>query len=866
MPYLVTELRKLDKLVEDQGGSSRNNLNSYSYEYNPKPRSPSPYKNMFDSPKQKDINKSPDNVFRNIFGSPKKEEVNKDYYSNYEYNSAQNEIKKSEDAAMSQNKLSPENEPKQTKRILISGMRVRAKWRDLMFCLGFIAEVNEEGKTCDIRYDDGDFEAGVRFDLIEPLDQQPNPAVRAVLESHSNKSKSEINGDNNNKNNQFGGSSGSKDSPGGKVIAKRNKRASECQSCIDDNIDKKDIEKDNDNISVASSEGDPEENLWYISLFNIPDIPKMFPFHKHTHRHSSEMTSEAIELFNPTREPPYSWTARLTEVFSRKHVYPEMQSCPLPRAPLLLYVEDELTLGRLAQPMGYWDGVVPDLQARTTISRAHFVIKRNIFYFGDGTPFSLTNNSANGIKVNDKRLDKGETVDLFHNDEIGFIANRETETRFIIFIFQMREQAEILDKKREERNERHKEKRKSIIDKSVEEGVVAQIKEIEKKDAKSLSPDVKQELDVTKKSNPEDVSSPKNKDKKETNVVKQPSPERKEGQAEQVEEKNPPKENNEKSNMNDSMEKSNNPANAPIPFRSSNPLRTENNPLMQHLPEDCVAGRWDSADSGANAKRLQKNAKFAIEISGDALNDNTITPNARRIFFVPGSVRKKLRIGRWYQKRLWQRILKNAEDAVFELPDDIIEIDILENNEYTARIFCPMDQDGIDVDHGDEVELDCDLKLADFGLTFKLITDFSDDSQNLSSQTENSKETSTSQQSSQPNTNLEKVDEKIVPRKELEEKSPHRYDKTLSIETAHNKSSNEDNKNTELRSPMTVLGNINSSSNSSSQPTSNKNSNSNSATSMGTGIIGTQVTIAGTQSGLHDGIDIFDNLISRCFP
>lgn len=65
-------------------------------------------------------------------------------------------------------------------KLLISGMRVNAKWKQLMMCAGTIKRVNENG-SCDIKYDDGDFEERVPASDVDPVEDDPNPAIREVI-------------------------------------------------------------------------------------------------------------------------------------------------------------------------------------------------------------------------------------------------------------------------------------------------------------------------------------------------------------------------------------------------------------------------------------------------------------------------------------------------------------------------------------------------------------------------------------------------------------------------------------------------------------------------------------------------------------
>ena len=58
-------------------------------------------------------------------------------------------------------------EARRPPKLVISGMRVQAKWRNLMYCFGTVMEVREKEGVCDVRYDDGDFEANMRFDRVQ---------------------------------------------------------------------------------------------------------------------------------------------------------------------------------------------------------------------------------------------------------------------------------------------------------------------------------------------------------------------------------------------------------------------------------------------------------------------------------------------------------------------------------------------------------------------------------------------------------------------------------------------------------------------------------------------------------------------------
>ncbi|CAD7973810.1 unnamed protein product, partial [Amoebophrya sp. A25] len=75
------------------------------------------------------------------------------------------------------------------RRLLISGMRVRARWKGLMVCNGTIVNAHEDG-SCDIQYDDGDYEPAVPD--VEPHEEQPNPAVRRMIEEDTLRREEEL--------------------------------------------------------------------------------------------------------------------------------------------------------------------------------------------------------------------------------------------------------------------------------------------------------------------------------------------------------------------------------------------------------------------------------------------------------------------------------------------------------------------------------------------------------------------------------------------------------------------------------------------------------------------------------------------------
>ncbi|CAD7971389.1 unnamed protein product [Amoebophrya sp. A120] len=138
MPFLVTQLRKLDQgIVDDETAG----FSSYS-------QSPSPY---FPAP-------SP------VRPPGNNNSLAPNYNQNHHYRQPNSPSKAYH---------------KQTGQLLLSGMRVRARWKNLMMCNGTIQSAHTDG-SCDIQYDDGDFEE--RVDEVEPHDEQPNPMVREMLE------------------------------------------------------------------------------------------------------------------------------------------------------------------------------------------------------------------------------------------------------------------------------------------------------------------------------------------------------------------------------------------------------------------------------------------------------------------------------------------------------------------------------------------------------------------------------------------------------------------------------------------------------------------------------------------------------------